>query len=417
MSAPEAPTRPTVAERVLRFRDAWPLADGTGVTVAVIDTGVADHPRLGGVADGGDVTGGAGAFHDCDAHGTFVAGLAAGRPGDDAFAGVAPGATVLSIRQTAGDAGTLASLATAIDSAVAGGARVINVSLTSCAPPGVAPQGSAEVTGAVQRAEEAGAVVVAAAGNTGADCTDGSVAWPALLDEVVAVTAVDVADTTPGADPAGGPTSGPVDDATGVAGVVEVGGTTGTSATDHVPASYALTAEWVDVAAPGGPVLGPSPDGASWADLHVGSSQATPIMGTSFAAPLVSGTAALILSRRPDLSPAEVRRIIAETASPAALPTGIGVGIVDPVAAVHRTGLVAHADDSAGSASAPSGSLSSGSAAAPTPPPVPNRLPTHRVTIIALLAAVASASAILWFAGRREPERAGVTRRPAPPRA
>lgn len=358
-SSPAILAEPTTAERALRFRDAWALSDGAGVTIAIIDTGVADHPRLGGVIDGGDVTGGAGAFHDCDAHGTFVAGLAAGRPGGDSFAGVAPGASVLSIRHTTGDEGTLLSLAGAVDSAVGKGARVINISLTSCAPPGAVPPGAPEVTAAVQRAEEAGAVVVAASGNTGGDCPEGAVAWPAILEEVIAVTAIDVS-PEPGAD--------------------------------HAPAGYALAADWVDVAAPGGPVVGPSPDGETIADLHVTDSRTSPIAGTSFAAPLVSGTAALILARDPSLSPAEVRQVIADTASPAATTVGVGAGVVDPVAAVARTGI-------APGIRVGDGDSASGAASSPTPPPAVDHVPSHRIGALGAVAAIAVAARAAWTGG------------------
>lgn len=361
LSGADAAQSPTVAEHVLRFREAWPLADGTGVTIAVIDTGVADHPRLGGVGDGGDVTGGGGAFVDCDAHGTLVAGLAAGRPGPDGFAGVAPGANVLSIRQTTRDTGDLSSLAVAVDRAVAEGARVINISLTSCAPPGVPPPGAEDVTAAVIRAEEAGAVVVAASGNTGDGCPEGAAAWPALLDEVLAVSAIDA----------------------GVA--LEAAPGSGAQSDEAVPAGYAITADWVDVAAPGGPVLGPSPTGAGLVDLHVSSSNAMPIVGTSFAAPLVSGTAALVLSRNPSLPPVEVRRIITATASPVASTPGIGVGVIDPVAAVAWAGA---ADPGVESVAAP-----------PPAPVAPDPAPALRLRALFLVVGLIAVGAVFWSFG------------------
>lgn len=371
LSTTDVLSSPTVAEHVLRFREAWPLSDGSGITIAVIDTGVADHPRLGGVVDGGDVTGGAGAFVDCDAHGTFVAGLAAGRPGPDGFAGVAPGAEVLSIRQTTRDTGDLSSLALAVDDAVAAGARVINVSLTSCAPPGVPPPGAEDIMAAVVRAEEAGSVVVAASGNTGDGCPEGAAAWPAILDEVLAVSAID----TGAATGAGA--------ATGTAGGESATPSPGTG--EAIPAGYAITADWVDVAAPGGPVLGPSPTGEGLVDLHVSSSNAMPIVGTSFAAPLVSGTAALVLSRNPSLPPVEVRRIITATASPVASTPGIGVGVVDPAAAVAWAGAAAPGVDSAAD-----------------PPPVPVRpdpAPALRVRALFIVVGLAAAGTAFWSFG------------------
>lgn len=371
LSSPDAAGPPTSAERALRFRDAWPLADGSGITIAVIDTGVADHPRLGEVADGGDVTGEAGAHHDCDAHGTLVAGLAAGRPGPDGFAGVAPGARILSIRQTTRDSGDLASLAVAVDRAVDEGARVINISLTSCAPPGTEPPGAEDIAAAVRRAEESGAVTVAAAGNSGSDCPDGAVAWPAVLDEVLAVSAVVPPSAPDDVNAGDGPGGGsPVDGHGGEA----------------VAAGYAIVAEWVDVSAPGGAVLGPSPSGKGLVDLHVNSANATPIVGTSFAVPLVSGTAALVTSRYPHLSPEEVRRAIIATASPVPGTKGLGAGVVDPVAAVSWPGAPATGADSP--------------VAPPAPRQRPATAPTRRVVALSLVIGAIAVAAGAWAAGR-----------------
>lgn len=307
LSSESALAKPTAAEEVLQFRRAWPIATGAGVKVAVIDTGVAANERLGEVTDGGDLVDGTSALLDCDGHGTLVAGIVAGRPGADGFAGVAPGAEVLSIRQTAGEVGNLETLAQAIDIAIEQGARVINISLTSCAPPTSVPHGALEVTGAVLRAEAAGAVVVAAAGNTGGACEATSVVWPAVLPEVLAVSAVEF-------DDAGQP----------------------------VPASYAMVGRWVDVSAPGGPILGPDPRSPhGLIDRHVVGSgdnaRAQPIAGTSFATPTVSGTAALILSRQPELTPAQVREIIVNSASPISSGLGLGRGVVSPTDALAWT--------------------------------------------------------------------------------
>src|SRR5690606_6969255 len=67
---------------------------------AVIDTGVKPGPRLPNVDGGGDYVANGDGLTDCDGHGTLVAGIIAGQPGDDAFSGVAPAARILSIRQT-----------------------------------------------------------------------------------------------------------------------------------------------------------------------------------------------------------------------------------------------------------------------------------------------------------------------------
>lgn len=284
------------------WTSTWEFSRGAGVTVAVIDTGVAPHPRLREVIDGGDLVDGSGAFHDCDAHGTFVAGIVAAEPGHDSVYGVAPGSSILSIRQTAGEVGNLSTLATAIRSAVEAGARVINISTVSCSPPATQPAGSDEVEAAVADAESAGAVVVSAAGNISEECPEGYVSWPAVLPDVLAVTAVQH--------------------------------TEGPNFTDTSAETWALTGSWVDVAAHGGPVVGLDPRSDMIVDsVHRGSTPA-PVVGTSFAAPVVAGTAALLLSQDPGLSPMEVRQTIIDTASPVPGAAGVGVGVVDPVAAL-----------------------------------------------------------------------------------
>ena len=84
----------------LDLAEAWRHSRGDGQTVAVIDTGVQPGPRLPNVEPGGDFVAGTDGLTDCDGHGTMVAGLIAGQPGADGFSGVAPGAQLLSIRQT-----------------------------------------------------------------------------------------------------------------------------------------------------------------------------------------------------------------------------------------------------------------------------------------------------------------------------
>ena len=295
----------TEFEKMLNFRSAWSLSMGSGVTVAVIDTGISAHSRLGEVIDGADLTDGGGALVDCDAHGTFVAGIIAGTAGKDLFAGVAPGARLLSIKQTADGHGDLYSLAEAINIALDRGSRVINISLTSCSSPEHLPPGVNEVVSAVERAEREGAVVIAAAGNNSDTCQEGAIAWPAVLPQVVAVGAVQTSEDG-----------------------------------QFAPTAYSLTGQWIDISAPGGPVLGPDPnDAEALADLHVtesasGPGTVRPIAGTSFAAPAVSGTAALIISREPWLSAFAVREKIISSATPIDSTLEIGHSVLNPAAAL-----------------------------------------------------------------------------------
>ncbi|AKK10407.1 S8 family serine peptidase [Corynebacterium uterequi] len=273
-------------------RDYLGVASGAGIRVAVIDTGVAAHPELGtleAVADLVDPD-----FPqpllDCDGHGTVVAGVIAGRS-----LGVAPDATVLSIRQTSAarggigePVGTVATLAEAINQAVAAGANVINISVVACLSPAeVAAADLRVLDEALAAAEAAGVVVVAAAGNTTGGCADDSVALPAHAETVLTVGAREdayhLADySLPGAD---------------------------VSAGAFVPTAV-------------------SPTGEGFAGaLTLPTGELIEFRGTSFAAPVVTGTVALLRQLHPELSAAEVRAHVLSAAEG---------GFVDPAAVLQH---------------------------------------------------------------------------------
>jgi subtilisin family serine protease len=140
-------------------------ASGAGALVAVIDSGVdASHPDLAGrVVAGPDVVDGDADPSDPTGHGTHIAGIIAAATGNGiGGAGVAPGARILAVRvlDTANN-GTAADVAAGINAAVDAGADIINISLNwSQSSPVLAP-----VTAALQRASDAGRVVIVAAGN------------------------------------------------------------------------------------------------------------------------------------------------------------------------------------------------------------------------------------------------------------
>lgn len=274
---------------------AWPLSTGQGVTVAVIDSGVdAKHEQLAGQVIGGtDFLGAPGgpSTADCNGHGTEVAGIIAAKPvGGKPLHGVAPGATLLSIRQNErkGDEarGGTATLAAAIREAVARGAKVINISATT-------DQDDPVVRAAVDVALASDVVIVAAAGNDESgsrpDLAAKAVFWPAFYDGVLAVAATDQADKR---------------------------------------ADLSHSASYVDVAAPGREVL---TTGANGPRLY------TQVSGTSFAAPFVSGTAALIRAYHRNLS---ARQVVARILATADVPpqgrgtADLGAGIVNPYAAL-----------------------------------------------------------------------------------
>jgi subtilisin family serine protease len=138
---------------------------GAGALVAVIDSGVdATHPDLAGrVVAGPDIVDNDSDPSDPTGHGTHIAGIIAAASGNGiGGAGIAPAARILAIRVLgADDNGTPADVAAGIDAAVAAGADVINLSLNwTQTGPALAP-----VTAAMQRAADAGILVVVAAGN------------------------------------------------------------------------------------------------------------------------------------------------------------------------------------------------------------------------------------------------------------
>ncbi|MFF2508059.1 S8 family serine peptidase [Streptomyces sp. NPDC058067] len=185
-------------------------ADGKGVTVAVLDSGVDySHPDLGGalgeghkVVGGHDFVNGDDDPMDDNGHGTHVAGIIAGRAAEKGgVTGVAPGANLLAykVMDDAGQGYTsdiVAGIEAAIDPANPHRADVINMSLGGYGD-GHDPLGLA-ATAAVR----AGVVVVASAGNEGPG--SGTVGTPAAADGVIAVGASVSGLRIPGATYKGG---------------------------------------------------------------------------------------------------------------------------------------------------------------------------------------------------------------------
>ncbi|MER7453417.1 type VII secretion-associated serine protease mycosin [Nocardia beijingensis] len=321
-----------IAQRVLDLPNAWRVSRGAGQKVAVIDTGVHSHPRLPDLQPGGDFVVGSDGTVDCDGHGTLVAGIIAARPGpDDGFAGVAPDATILTIRQLSlayeaqnsggterpgsiadSGYGTVFTLAAAVVRAVDLGATVINISETACAPAGTETVDDEVLGAAVKYAYDHDVVVVAAAGDLRQDgrCQQqnpGSgweaaqlVATPAWFTPYV----LSVASVDP----------------------------------DGTPSDLSLHGPWIGVAAIGRKIV--SLDSKPGSTGLVNSMQTrqgnADIQSTGFAAPYVAGLAALVRSRFPNLTAAQVMDRIERTAH--APGTGrddlIGHGLIDPVAAL-----------------------------------------------------------------------------------
>jgi hypothetical protein len=156
---------------------AW----GAGVTVAILDTGVAAHSSLTTNVTSNNLVALPDDLSAQHGHGTAVASIIAGS--HSLIPGVAPAAELLSIR-VADDNGISDSftLAQGVMAAMAGGADIINISLGSYGNSGV-------LHDAIVEATNAGIVIVAAAGNDGQD----RITYPAAYPEVVGVGAVDAA--------------------------------------------------------------------------------------------------------------------------------------------------------------------------------------------------------------------------------
>lgn len=307
---------------MLDLPDVWPLSRGAGQTVAVIDTGVARHRLLPRLLPGGDYVSTGDGTDDCDGHGTLVAGIIAAT-GD--FSGVAPDAAVLGIRQSsnrfgpadepgAAGYGDVQTLAAAVRAAADQGATVINVSSVACLAAADALDDRALGAALAYAVDVRNVVVVTAAGNVGGagQCpaqnpqgTDGpdwehveSVASPAWYDDLVL--------------------------------------TVGSVTAEGAPSTFSLAGPWVDVAAPGEDVVSLDPDGDGLVDALPAAKGETPLAGTSYAAPVVAGIAALVRSRWPQLTARQVMARIEDTAHrPAAgWDPVVGHGVVDVAAAV-----------------------------------------------------------------------------------
>lgn len=251
---------------------------GSGITVAVLDSGVMEHVTFGDgrvrsidLSSSVDATDpDASTTTDSNGHGTAVASIAAG--GDPNAPGVAPAASILDIKITGLDGFSDSfTLAKGIIEAVDQGADVINVSLGSYGD-------SSLVRDAVAYATEAGKVVVAAAGND----TYSDLAYPARYENVISVGAVDA---------------------------------------EGQQLSFSNSGEGLDLTAPGLDVVAAWPD-----DLLIN------FTGTSASAPFVTGSIAALMSIYPGTTAIEAAQML-ETYSNEAGAVGadpaFGKGILD----------------------------------------------------------------------------------------
>ncbi|WP_296709168.1 S8 family serine peptidase [Rhodoblastus sp.] len=278
--APQAPAESAApasyASAMLHLPEAHRVAEGKGVRVALIDSAIdLDHPEIAGsVVAQFDVF--AAPAKNSSRHGAGMAGAIAGHKQID---GGAPGAQLLAIRafDETGDGAHAVGLdlLAALDWAVAQKARIVNMSFAGPADPLLAQMLAAAAARKI--------ILIAAAGN------DGRAAPPAF----------------PGADPH----------------VIAI------SAVDEQSRLYdrANRGGYVALAAPGVDVLVAAPGGAY--DLT---------SGTSVACAEVSGVAALLLEKAPDLDGPGVRRILRDSALALKDAPEAGAGLADAQAALRR---------------------------------------------------------------------------------
>lgn len=399
------PAVATPNQSMLNLPAAWRFSRGEGQLVAVLDTGVRPGPRLPNVDPGGDFVETTDGLTDCDGHGTLVAGIIAGQPGDDGFSGVAPAARVLSIRMASakfsprtpgGDpllaraSQDVATLARAIVHAADLGARVINISAITCLPADRTVDQAALGAAIRYAAVDKDAVIVAAAGNNG---PTGSVAGGTSCD------------SNPLTD------LGRPDDPRNWAGVTSVSIpswwqpyvlSTASLTPDAEPSKFTMAGPWVGIAAPGENIVSVSNrDGGGLANgLPDDHQQLVALSGTSYAAGYVSGVAALVRSKYPQLTATQVvHRVTATAHNGARAPSNVvGAGAVDPVAALTWE-LPAGSPPAAGPATAPAKPV-----AAP-PAPAPQDTTPRTVAFAgtaALAVVVAAVAAVVAIVRKKE---------------
>ncbi|MFQ5406949.1 MAG: S8 family serine peptidase, partial [Anaerolineales bacterium] len=237
---------------------AWDITTGaSSVVIAVVDTGVdLDHPDLAAkIVAGYDFVNNDSSAQDDQGHGTHVAGIAAAASNNGVgIAGVSWGARIMPVKVLdSNGSGSYSNVASGIIWAADNGAKVINLSLGGSG-------GSAALEDAVNYAYGRGALVVAAAGNSGAS----GVLYPAAYANAVAVAATDASDNV---------------------------------------ASFSTYGSEVEVAAPGVSIYA----------TYLNDTYAS-LSGTSMATPHVAGVAAVLAGQTGFGTPAAIRAALQATA-------------------------------------------------------------------------------------------------------
>ena len=298
---------------------------GRGVTVAVVDSGVAAHPDLGSrLVAAIDFTSSAPtvspvALGDPGGHGTHVAGLVAGdgTASGGLYAGVAPNASVVDVRVIGADGTTTLSTVLRGLQWVLENRRVYNIRVANLSFGATARASYTEdlLATAAEVLTFAGIVVVCAAGNAGPGTA--TIATPGSDPYVVTVGAL---------DDAGTPSL--LDDS------IAAFSSRGPTAIDAIAKP--------DVVAPGRRMVSLRSPGSTLDTLFPDRRVGAPVdpayfvlSGTSMAAPVVAGVVALLLERDPTLTPGQIKYRLTSTATPLAFATtsSAGAGLVNALAA------------------------------------------------------------------------------------
>jgi subtilisin len=259
---------------------------GEGINVAILDTGIdRTHSDLSAnVAGGFSVftdSANSDPYNDGNGHGTHVAGTVAAANNGDGVLGVAYDANLYAVKvlNNAGG-GSLAGVAEGIEWSIENDMDIINMSLGALT-------GSIILEEYADLANEAGILVIAAAGNSGNSFGTGdNVNYPAVYDSVLAVAATDQ---------------------------------------NNDRGSFSSTGPTVEISAPGVNVLSTVPNNGHQT-----------FSGTSMAAPHVAGVAAIVWGAKPELSNEELRQVLNETALDLGTPAHYGNGLVQAMDAINQ---------------------------------------------------------------------------------
>jgi serine protease AprX len=313
---------PSVVDAVAQWGNSVAPLTGSGIGVAVIDSGIASHPDFGTrVVVDKDFNPNVSNATDAYGHGTAVAGIIAGdgTASNGQYIGVAPQANLINLRVNDGSGAAPTStimnaILWAVENRSVYNIRILNLSLSASVQESYL---TSPIDAAVEYAWLKGVVVVVAAGNNG---PNSAFYAPANDPFVITVGATDDRGTTS------------IDDDTLAS-----------------FSSFGVTQDGVskpELVAPGRHIVSTLASNSLFAlnypSYLVGSSYIR-LSGTSMAAPMVSGVAALYIESHPGIRPGQLKALLMSTAR--ALPlVGAGAGYPDAARAVAYQGLIGNAN-------------------------------------------------------------------------